>query len=104
MKNIQVIDGAVNCTYSIFEVSDDTFSLIFPGEGQNIEFVEDLIGRLGEEKAGEILEPVWKHRVEKHDVVGIHGILFFELGFKKKFYPNKRESDLDDPNIQINVR
>ena len=58
MKNIQIIDGANNCAYSICKASDETFSLIFPFLGQDIEFVEDFVKRVGEKKAGEILEAV----------------------------------------------
>lgn len=30
MKNIQVIDGALNCTFSIFQATDGEFRLLFP--------------------------------------------------------------------------
>ena len=100
MKNIQVIDGATNCAYSIYETSDDVFALIFPGDGQDVEFIDDLIGRLGEAKVAQILSPIWPRRIEKRNLVGLHGTLFFELDFKKKFYPNKKESDLDDGALQ----
>ncbi len=30
MKNIQVIDGALNCVYDIFPLTDEDFSVIFP--------------------------------------------------------------------------
>ena len=30
MKNIQVIDGALNCTFSIFQAADEEFALLFP--------------------------------------------------------------------------
>ena len=95
MKNIQVIDGATNCAYSVFAVSEKIFKAIFPEDGQDIEFVEDFIRRVGKKKAGELLTPVWKNRLEKGDVVGIHGTLFYELETKKVFYPTKRETDLD---------
>ncbi len=95
MKNIQVIDGAINCAYSIFSASDKTFKVIFPGNGQNIEFVNDLVRRVGKKRAGELLSPIWQKRVEKNSVKGIHGTLFYELETKKPFYPTKRETDLD---------
>lgn len=103
MKNIQVIDGAINCAFSIYQISEEGFYTIFPGECQNIEFIDDLIVRLGERRAGELLTQVWQHRVEKEDIVGLHGTLFFEMEFKKKFYPNKRESDLDDADLQKKI-
>lgn len=107
MKNIQVIDGADNCAYSIYRISDEVFFEIFNGEGQDIAFVEDLFYRLGEMKASEVLAKCWSRLVEKQDVVGIHGTLFFQLEFKRTFYPNLKEKDLDDlrarPVIQRKV-
>jgi len=94
MKNIQVIDGADNCTYSIFSLTDDEFKDIFPGNGQNIEFIEDVIDRLGEIKTEKILINAWDRPVDKEEVIGIHGTLFYELEFKKKFYPTKRDSEM----------
>jgi hypothetical protein len=49
MKNIKIIDDADNCTYSIYEISDEQFSVIFPNEA-DVEFVEDLEHRLGREE------------------------------------------------------
>lgn len=96
MKNIQVIDGADNCTYDIYSISDEGFLQVFPN-GQDVEFSDDLYSRLGEEKANAVLAPVWKNRIDKKNVSGIHGTLFYQLEFKKRYYPNKRESDLDLP-------
>ena len=56
MKNIQIIDGADNCSYSIFEFSDEEFSAIFL-VGQDISFIEDVVARLGEENISD-----WKWR------------------------------------------
>jgi hypothetical protein len=95
-KNIQVIDGADNCTYSIFQVEESTFDEMFPGDGQDIEFIEDFFDRVGNEHAIRMLEKVWKNRIDKPDVNGLHGTLFYGLDFKRKFYPNKREADADD--------
>jgi hypothetical protein len=96
VKNIQVIDRAENCAYSIFAVSDRTFKAIFPGDGQDIEFVEDFIIRVGRKKAREMLDPIWRRRIDKQNAKGIHGTLFYQLKSKKRFYPAKREADLDD--------
>ncbi|HEV2804208.1 MAG TPA: hypothetical protein VGW57_04665 [Chthoniobacterales bacterium] len=52
MKNVQIIDGAINCAYSVYEMSDESFRVIFPAEGQDVEFIDDLIARMGEAKAG----------------------------------------------------
>lgn len=96
MKNVQVIDGAENCTYDVFQATDDEFSLIFP-DGTDIEFVEDLIARVGQDYADAILGPLWKRRQDKKLIQGIHGTLFFELESKRKFYPTKRDSEMRNP-------
>ena len=93
MKNIQVIDGAENCTYDIFQLEDKAFNVIFPNE-QDIEFIEDLLLRVGEREMLKLVNPMWKRRIPKKDARGIHGTLFYQLEFKKKYYPSKKEDDL----------
>jgi hypothetical protein len=44
MKNIQVIDGAINSVYDIFSATEDEFSLIFP-EGQDVAFIDEVMAR-----------------------------------------------------------
>ena len=94
MKNVQIIDGANNCTYDIYSFTDGEFSIIFPEPGQNVEFIEDVSERVGDEQLGKILAPVWKRFVNKADVVGIHGTLFYQLQYKKKYYPTKKEEEM----------
>lgn len=96
MKNIQVIDGAQNCTYSIYAATDDEFSAIFPGDGQDIEFISDFIRRrrVGGESASRIMNNIWTRPVNKPDANGIHGTLFYELDHKKAYYPTKRECEM----------
>ena len=89
MKNIQVIDGALNCVYDIYSVSDDDYKIIFPNQQQNIEFIEDLVNRIGERGVVELNKRIWVNRVKKEHVNGIHGTLFYQLSHKKKYYPNK---------------
>ncbi|MEO6389243.1 MAG: hypothetical protein ABIT16_05970 [Croceibacterium sp.] len=95
MKNIQVIDEAVNTRYAIYAVTDDEFALIFPGGEQDIEFIDDVVNRLGEDRAGQLMDPIWDRVVPKPEVNGIHGTLFYGLSEKKKFYENKREPVID---------
>ena len=94
MKNVQVIDGAINCSYSIYEFTDEEFALIFREPEQDIEFIEDVIARIGDGRTGDILRPVWKRRRNKSEAIGIHGTLFYELANKKKYYPTKREKEM----------
>lgn len=95
MKNIQVIDGAINSAYAIFAITEDEFKLIFPDCGQNIEFIEDMVEGLGDDRAGEVMALVWDREIAKSDVHGIHGTLFYGLLEKKKYYENKREPVID---------
>lgn len=95
MKNVQVIDGALNAAYTIFAVTEDEFRFIFPDEGQNVEVIEDMVERLGDARVGEIMAPVWDREIPKPDVSGIHGTLFYGLPEKRKYYENKREPVID---------
>lgn len=98
MKNVQVIDDAINCSYSIYSMSDEDFSLFFPLPNQDVEFIEDVVKRLGKRKAGELVLRATATRVEKPKIRGLHGTVFFGLAReKRRFYPNKREQDMDAP-------
>jgi uncharacterized protein YozE (UPF0346 family) len=95
MKNIQIIDGAENCNYAIFKASDELFDLIFPELGQDVEFIEDVWERVTnfDEKL-HLFDEMWNCPVLKCEAIGIHGTLFYQLYWKKKFYPTKRETEM----------
>jgi len=104
MKNIQVIDGAQNCTFSIFQATDDEFLLIFPEAGQDIQYAEDL-GKLPNQK--KILEAclrIWDRPIRKQDAMGVHGTLFYELERYKAWYRDKREDGVDPSAINAAQR
>ena len=93
MKNIQVIDGADNSKYLVFSATESEFELIFPNDA-DLEFIEDFFDRVGEELGSVTMAAIFDRPIEKKDVKGIHGTLFYQLiNIKKKFYPNKRFSD-----------
>jgi len=94
MKNIQIIDDALNCVYDIFSATDEEFNLIFL-EGADIAFIEDL--SMSEELAI-ALSNIWLRRVKKKDVKGIHGTLFYDLEDKKRFYPTLKDEEATNPN------
>jgi len=99
MKNIQIIDGAANATFSVFRATDEEFAAIFP-DGRDMELVDDLVERLGEEAAGSVLAPLWNRPILKRDVLGIHGTLFYDNEHRREYIPpSKREIDLDDRSI-----
>ncbi len=94
MKNVQIIDGTNNCAYMIYAFTEDELTLIFPEPGQDVEFVEDAIDRIGVAEVGKALSEVWKRPVNKAELSGLHGTLFYELIGKKKYYPTKKEGEM----------
>jgi hypothetical protein len=94
VKNIQVIDPAENCTFSVFQASEEEFQALFPNEGQDIEFSKDLFERLAEARATSIMDAIWQRPILKKDAVRIHGTLFFQFESRRKYFPEtKRERD-----------
>jgi hypothetical protein len=100
MKNIQIIDGAPNATFSIFQASDEEFETIFPN-GSEMEIVEDVVARLGEQLAGEAISPMWQRPVLKRDADGIHGTLFYDGDHRREYLPFSRR-EVDWPAGSIN--
>ena len=95
MKNVQIIDGAVNATFSLFQATYEEFDAIFP-DGRDMELAEDLIDRLGDEEAGRVLARIWGRPILKRDAVGIHGTLFYDNEGRRDHLPEtKREVDWD---------
>lgn len=99
MKNIQIVDGAANATYSVYQATEEEFVAIFP-DGRDMELVEDLIERLGDEVAGSVLKPLWNRPILKRDALGIHGTLFYDNEHRRDHIPpSKREIDWDDRSV-----
>jgi len=86
MKNIQIIDGAANATFSLFQVTDDEFLALFPS-GSEMQIVEDVFERLGQEEASRVIGPMWSRPILKRDVVGIHGTLFYDSDHRRDYFP-----------------
>ena len=93
MKNIQVVDGAENCAYDVFAATDEEFAMIFPAD-QDVAFIGEVLERGPKKDLDEAFDRIWKRRLSRQDVVGIHGLLFYELDFKKKYYPRRRDDDI----------
>jgi hypothetical protein len=94
LKHIMIVDGAENCAYDIFAVTEDDFGLLFPARGQDIAFIDEILLGRPRPLADAALKRLWSRPVEKKNVIGIHGIIFYELKNKKQYYPNRRDSDL----------
>jgi len=97
MKNIQVIDGAVNCVYDVFAASDEDHALLFPGDS-DIAFAEDFESHPDVARISQALERIWANRVSKPLVVGIHGTLFYQLAEKRQYYPTRRDEEARNPD------
>jgi hypothetical protein len=96
VKNIQIIDGASNATFSIFQATEEEFAVIFP-EGRDLEIADDLVKRLGEHEADRILSPLWRRPILKTEARGIHGTLFYDGEHRRDFLPrSRREADWDE--------
>jgi hypothetical protein len=95
MKNIQVIDGAKNCTFSIFQATDEEFNLLFPEGGQEIQFAEDVASWPNQGEINAALARIWNRPIRKRNAQGIHGTLFYELERYKSVYLQKREDGVD---------
>ena len=98
MKNIQVIDAALNCTFSIFQATEEEFPLLFPDPRQDIQYAEDLTLLSRREDVETTLGRIWQRPIRKQDALGIHGTLFSGLERYKTYYREKRE-DAVDPSV-----
>src|ERR1700743_982188 len=96
MKNVPIIDGVTNCTYSIYAFTDEQFALFFPEDGQDVEFIEDVTGRLSPEQQERAFSGAWTRPGRKPDTQGIHGTVI-RVGLQKEYCPSKRESDVAGP-------
>jgi hypothetical protein len=99
MKNIQVIDGAVNCVYDIFCASDADFREIFPPR-EDVAFIDDVVRRhrTRKKQLQAALARIWKRRIPKRKARGIHGILFYQLPEKKAYYAARRDEEAKNPD------
>lgn len=72
MKNIQVIDGAVNCVYDIFAATDDEFETLFAPD-TDIAFIDEIFANGDESRLAEVFNALWTRPVAKSEANGIHG-------------------------------
>ena len=98
MKNIQVINGALNCTFSVFQATDEEFALLFPEPRQDIQYIEDLVSLPKSAEINAALRRIRERPIRKSEAQGIHGTLLYQLERYKKWYREKRE-DAVEPSI-----
>ncbi|GGB72058.1 hypothetical protein [Fictibacillus barbaricus] len=83
-RNIQVIDGAINSTFDVFEIS-------FPN-GRNVSFIDDFPHL---ENDAEFWFNLYSNKLEKSKVNGIHGTIHSTGSYVEKTeFPNRKESDV----------
>ena len=104
MKNIQIIDGARNCTFSIFQATEEEFLILFPQQGQEIQYAEDLAGLQKQDEIASALNRIWERPIRKRDALGIHGTLFFQLERYKAVFREKREDAVDPSAVSTAQR
>ena len=93
MKNLQIVDGAANATFSLFQATHEEFSKLFP-DGREMDLIEDVIERLGDPEASRLLSAIWDRPILKRDALGIHGTLFFDSEHRREHLPpSGRETD-----------
>lgn len=97
-KNIQVIDGAINSTFDIFQISEEMFNLLFP-RGTDVAFLDEVEQRLnedGKEQISRIWATVYQKKVDKKILTGgVHGTLHLTGSYcLKQYYPTRKESDV----------
>jgi hypothetical protein len=95
MKNIQIIDGASNCTFSLFQATDEEFALLFPEPRQDVQYAEDLTQLPEQAEIDAALNRIWERPIRKQDARGIHGTLFYQLERYQRWYREKREDAVD---------
>jgi len=94
MKNIQIIDGAVNSVFEVYEVSDDLFELVFPNNG-DIAFLNEVDERFEKVGGDQNWELVYKKQVDKKHILGIHGTLHLTGSHcEKDYYPSHKEAEV----------
>lgn len=105
LKNIQIIDGAENATYSVYQSTKDEFASIFPMPGQDLELVEDFVSRVGELEASRTLAAIWERPIDKREAKGIQGTLYYDWQEKSHHLPiSKREFDRDPEQLSAAQR
>ncbi|WP_342249398.1 hypothetical protein [Sphingomonas sp. OTU376] len=99
MKNILTVDSALNATFSVFQATDEEFAILFPN-GEEIEVIEDVIGRVGEAVAEEIFSRIWERPILKREAQGIHATLIYDEPSRRDYLPaSRREIDWDEGAI-----
>lgn len=72
MKNIEIVDGALNSRFEIYTVSNEIFDRLFQS-GKDEIYLEDLANFLQNDTT--FWNQIYAHEIDRQTVQGIHGIL-----------------------------
>ena len=72
MKNLEIVDGALNGRFEIYEVEDEIFQRLFP-DGKDEIYLEDLEEVIKNDVS--FWDRAYAREVERRIVRGIHGTL-----------------------------
>lgn len=88
--NVQVIDGASNSIFEIYNISEEQFNIFF-SNGADVAFTSDFPHLDDDEDFWSLF---YSRRVDKKKVKGIHGTLHLEGNdAEKECFPNRKETD-----------
>ena len=72
MKNVEIVDGALNSRFEIYAVDDEVFQRLFP-TGRDEIYLEDLNEEI--QNDADFWDRVYAREVDRRSVQGIQGIL-----------------------------
>lgn len=72
VKNVEIVDGALNSRFEIYAVDEDIFQRLFP-DGTDEVYLEDLDEGLQNDAS--FRDRFYVREVDRQTVQGIHGIL-----------------------------
>lgn len=101
-RNIQVIDGAINSTYDVYQVPEFLFDIMFPND-TDIAFLDEVLTRFSESNELQQLDEiqqwalVYRRKLHKSKLRGIHGTLHLTGSLcNKRYFPDRTEDGVID--------
>ncbi|WP_308909979.1 hypothetical protein [Pseudokordiimonas caeni] len=95
MKNILVASWHYLCPYKIYQIPNSIFAEIFDREGQNIQFWERLVSKLGAVRCEELEAEFNANCISRRHVTGIQGVLLVGMEEAIASFPTLRNCDLE---------
>ena len=71
--------------------------MIFPS-GEDVAFMDEVLARHDSTWIDNLFQNIWRRRIRKVNVNGIHGVLSYESDHKKVFYPTRRDEEAVNPD------